>query len=159
MFQLIYELRKNCCGWTGGRVDGTGIEGSIRGPRGPKKFAQHMYGAFLIRCFFRAPSYDSPGHHGEECVKVCFGNFLFQMFFDHALSKAITKIKTRRFPRRNVTMWRNKSARKCPRSSVLQKRWSLVITIIIITIIIIVTIPHHKNSKMIITAPPRTTWA
>ena len=35
MLQLIYELRKNCCG-TGGR-DGTGIEGSIIGPRGPKK--------------------------------------------------------------------------------------------------------------------------
>ena len=34
MLQLIYELRKNCCG-TGGR-DGTD-EGSIRGPRGPKK--------------------------------------------------------------------------------------------------------------------------
>ena len=38
MIQLIYELRKNCCG----RVDGTGrdgwrIEGSTRGPRGPKK--------------------------------------------------------------------------------------------------------------------------
>ena len=33
VFQLIYELRKNCCG----RVDGTGIEGSVRGPRGPKK--------------------------------------------------------------------------------------------------------------------------
>ena len=34
MLQLIYELRKNCCG----RVDGwTGdIEGSTRGPRGPK---------------------------------------------------------------------------------------------------------------------------
>ena len=32
VLQLIYELRKNCCG----RVDGTGIEGSIRGPRGPK---------------------------------------------------------------------------------------------------------------------------
>ena len=44
MFLLIYELRKNwhgwtgrVNGWTGGRVDGTGIEGSIRGPRGPKK--------------------------------------------------------------------------------------------------------------------------
>ena len=35
MLQLIYELRKNCCG-TGGRVDGE-IEGSTRGPRGPKK--------------------------------------------------------------------------------------------------------------------------
>ena len=37
MLQLIYELKKNCCG-TGGR-DGTGrdIEGSTRGPRGPKK--------------------------------------------------------------------------------------------------------------------------
>ena len=35
MLEHIYELRKNCCG-TGGR-DGTGIEGSIRGPRGPKK--------------------------------------------------------------------------------------------------------------------------
>ena len=38
MLQLIYELRKNCCGrvdgWTG-RVDGTD-RGSIRGPRGPK---------------------------------------------------------------------------------------------------------------------------
>ena len=34
MFQLFYELRKNCCG-TGGR-DGE-IEGSTRGPRGPKK--------------------------------------------------------------------------------------------------------------------------
>ena len=37
MLQLIYELRKN---WRG-RVDGTGrdgkIEGSTRGPRGPKK--------------------------------------------------------------------------------------------------------------------------
>ena len=32
MFQLIYDLRKN---WHG--RDGTGIEGSIRGPRGPKK--------------------------------------------------------------------------------------------------------------------------
>ena len=35
MLQLIYELRKNCCGWTG-RVDGTD-RGSIRGPRGSKK--------------------------------------------------------------------------------------------------------------------------
>ena len=35
MLQLIYELRKNCCG-TGGR-DGTD-EGSIRGPRGPKNY-------------------------------------------------------------------------------------------------------------------------
>ena len=35
VFQLIYELRKNCCGWTGGRTDGTEIEGSVRGPRGP----------------------------------------------------------------------------------------------------------------------------
>ena len=37
MLQLIYELRKNCCGrdgWTG--RDGK-IEGSTRGPRGPKK--------------------------------------------------------------------------------------------------------------------------
>ena len=37
MLQLIYELKKNCCG----RVDGTGrdgkIEGSTRGPRGPKE--------------------------------------------------------------------------------------------------------------------------
>ena len=33
VFQLIYELRKN---WRG-RLDRTGIEGSIRGPRGPKK--------------------------------------------------------------------------------------------------------------------------
>ena len=32
LFQLIYELRKNCCGWTE-------IEGSIRGPRGPKNGA------------------------------------------------------------------------------------------------------------------------
>ena len=32
MYACIYELRKNCCGWTG-RVD---IEGSTRGPRGPK---------------------------------------------------------------------------------------------------------------------------
>ena len=34
MLQLIYELRKNCCG----RVDGWtgGIEGSTRGPRGSK---------------------------------------------------------------------------------------------------------------------------
>ena len=37
MLQLIYELRKNCCGLTG-RVDGTD-EGSIRGPRGPKNRA------------------------------------------------------------------------------------------------------------------------
>ena len=37
VLQLIYELRKNCCGT--GRVDLTGgeIEGSTRGPRGPKK--------------------------------------------------------------------------------------------------------------------------
>ena len=35
MYACIYELRKNCCG-TGGR-DGTEIEGSTRGPRGPKK--------------------------------------------------------------------------------------------------------------------------
>ena len=38
MLQLIYELRKNCCG-TGGRVDGRKggeIEGSTRGPHGPK---------------------------------------------------------------------------------------------------------------------------
>ena len=122
---------------------------------------KNLHNTYLWRLFdevffFRAPSYDSPGHHGEECVKVCFGNFLFQMFFDHALSKAITKIKTRRFPRRNVTMWRNKSARKCPKSSVLQRRWSLVIIIIII---IIFTILHHKNSNSIMTAPPRTTWA
>ena len=33
MLQLIYELRKKCCGT--GRVDGE-IEGSTRGPRGPK---------------------------------------------------------------------------------------------------------------------------
>ena len=34
VLQLIYELRKNCCG----RVDGwTGHRGSTRGPRGPKK--------------------------------------------------------------------------------------------------------------------------
>ena len=38
MLQLIYELRKNCCEWVDGRVDGTGeIEGSTRGSRGPKK--------------------------------------------------------------------------------------------------------------------------
>ena len=34
VFQLNCELRKNWCGWTG--RDGTEIEGSIRGPRGPK---------------------------------------------------------------------------------------------------------------------------
>ena len=33
MYACIYELRKNCCG----RVDGWRIEGSTRGPRGPKK--------------------------------------------------------------------------------------------------------------------------
>ena len=70
--------------------------------------------------------------------------------------KVITEINTRRFPRKNVTMWRNKSARKCPKSSVLQRRWSLVIIIIII---IIITIPHRKNSNSILTAPSRTTWA
>ena len=49
MLQLIYELRKNCCG----RVDGTGgrnIEGSTRGPRGPKKtneFCTYMQGVRL----------------------------------------------------------------------------------------------------------------
>ena len=37
VFQLIYELRKNCCGRTGGRTDGRTDRGSIRGPRGPKK--------------------------------------------------------------------------------------------------------------------------
>ena len=35
MLQLIYELRKNWRG-TGGRTDGTEIEGSIRGHGGPK---------------------------------------------------------------------------------------------------------------------------
>ena len=40
LFQLIYELRKNCCGWTGGR---TGIEGSIRGPRGPKNCLDFLH--------------------------------------------------------------------------------------------------------------------
>ena len=42
VLQLIYELRKNCCG----RVDGTGgrnIEGSTRGPRGPKKITWCKY--------------------------------------------------------------------------------------------------------------------
>ena len=126
-----------------------------------------------MRFFFRAPSYDSPGHHGEECVKVCFGRSLFQKFFflppntNTAITnvsiikeiKVITEINTRRFPRKNVTMWRNKSARKCPKSSVLQRRWSLVIIIIIIIIIILITIPHQKNSNSIMTAPPRTTWA
>ena len=50
MFQLIYELRKNCCGRVDGRTerDGTGIEGSIRGPRGPKK---QGIGTPIIRVF------------------------------------------------------------------------------------------------------------
>ena len=34
MLHLIYELKKNCCG-TDGRTGGE-IEGSTRGPRGPK---------------------------------------------------------------------------------------------------------------------------
>ena len=40
MFQLIYELRKNCCG-TGGRD--VEIEGSTRGPRGPKKLSFTLF--------------------------------------------------------------------------------------------------------------------
>ena len=39
MFQLIYELRKN---WRG-RVDGTEIEGCIRGLRGPTKLYTLVY--------------------------------------------------------------------------------------------------------------------
>ena len=47
MFQLIYELRKNWRGWTG-RVDGTGIEGSIKGPRGLKTVINYNYNAMCL---------------------------------------------------------------------------------------------------------------
>ena len=39
VFQLICELRKN---WRG-RVDGWTDEGSIRGPRGPKKMTHYLF--------------------------------------------------------------------------------------------------------------------
>ena len=38
MYACIYELRKNCCG-TGGRE----IEGSTRGPRGPKNLIIRVF--------------------------------------------------------------------------------------------------------------------
>ena len=52
MYACIYELRKNCCG-TGGR-DGTGrdIEGSTRGPRGPKK-TRILMKSFFYWCLWR----------------------------------------------------------------------------------------------------------
>ena len=41
VLQLIYELRKNCCGRDGTGQEGTGLDGKIKGsawgPRGPKK--------------------------------------------------------------------------------------------------------------------------
>ena len=47
MLQLIYELRKN---WRG-RVDGWRIEGSTRGPRGPKN----------VYCMKRVSGFQIPG--------------------------------------------------------------------------------------------------
>ena len=48
MLQLIYELRKNCCGRTEGK-----IEGSTRGPRGPKKSVFYL-GRQQVQFVFRS---------------------------------------------------------------------------------------------------------
>ena len=135
-----------------------------------KTCTTHIYGVFLMRCFFQGAFLWQPRPPWRGVRKSVFRTFsLSKVFFlppntNTAITnvsiikeiKIITEINTRRFPRKNVTMWRNKSARKCPKSSVLQRRWSPVIIIIII---IIITIPHQKNSNSIVTAPPRTTWA
>ena len=68
MLQLIYELRKNCCGT--GRVDGTGrdgeIEGSTRGPRGPKKAIEPFRFLVLKRKKARPFQFSAPK---ENCVQ------------------------------------------------------------------------------------------
>ena len=52
MLQLIYELRKNCCG----RVDGWTDRGSIRGPRGPKNMKRVGEFIIIIIPFIRSTS-------------------------------------------------------------------------------------------------------
>ena len=83
MLQLIYELRKNCCGWT----DGTGeIEGSTRGPRGPKKAPVEL------------GSDEEEGESESKVINQIFGHLLHPKNEVRYLENILFRLKKRFLP-------------------------------------------------------------